>query len=163
MDTDETMYHATPQTQGRIAHETIDNKSACNRVDDILALPVYSERYGLMGKIDIYKRKEKKLIERKYKLKQIYQGQIYQLWAQMLCLQEMGYEVETLAFYEMSTNKTISVTIPTEEELQQFKTFLQHFRSFDPASTHFSINPNKCAHCVYCNLCDKTSENNVYT
>lgn len=65
-----------------------------------------------MGKIDVYKRKEKKLIERKYQLKQIFQGQIYQLWAQMLCLREMGEEVESLAFYETSTNKTIPVAMP---------------------------------------------------
>ena len=47
-----------------------------------------------MGKIDVYRAKDKYLVERKYQLRQIYQGQIYQLWAQMFCLQEMGYEVE---------------------------------------------------------------------
>ena len=26
METDETMYHATPQTQGRVAHESVDKK-----------------------------------------------------------------------------------------------------------------------------------------
>lgn len=71
MEADETMYHAAPQTKGKVAHETVDRKTASNRSDDILALPVYSEEYGLMGKIDVYKQKEKKLIERKYQLKQI--------------------------------------------------------------------------------------------
>lgn len=93
MESDETIYHATPQTIGRVAHATVDNKTASNRADDILSLPVYSEEYGLMGKIDVYKRKEKKLIERKYQLKQIFQGQIYQLWAQMFCLQRNLMEV----------------------------------------------------------------------
>lgn len=163
METDETMYHATPQTKGRAAHETVDNKTASNRADDILSLPVYSEVYGLMGKIDIYKLKEKKLIERKYQLKQIFLGQIYQLWGQMLCLQEMGYEVKSLAFYETSTNKMISVAIPTENDLLKFKMFLHRFRTFNPDTTSFTINHNKCIHCVYCNLCDKTTEDNVYT
>lgn len=163
MESDETMYHATPQTRGKIAHESVDKKTASNRADDILSLPVYSERFGLMGKIDVYKRKEKKLIERKYQLKQIFQGQIYQLWAQMLCLREMGYEVESLSFYEISTNKTIPVTMPTEPDILRFSTFIERFRAFDPAKTPFSINPNKCRHCVYCNLCDKTIEDNVYT
>lgn len=162
METDETMYHATPQTRGKSAHETIDNKTASNRSNDILSLPVYSEEYGLMGKIDVYKKKEKKLIERKYQLKQIFQGQIYQLWAQMFCLQEMGYDVETLAFYETSTNKMIPVAMPTEQEILSFKKFVQRFRSFEPSSTQFPINPNKCRHCVYCNLCDKTTQDNVY-
>ena len=49
METDETIYHATPQTQGRMAHATIDKKTASNRSDVILSLPVYSEEYGLMG------------------------------------------------------------------------------------------------------------------
>ncbi len=109
MESDESLYHATPQTRGKVVHKSVDNKTVSNRSNDILSLPVYSEEYGLMGKIDIYKKKEKKLIERKYQLKQIFQGQIYQLWAQMLCLREMGYEVESLAFYETSTNKTTSV------------------------------------------------------
>ncbi len=163
MESDETMYHATPQTQGRIAHETVDKKTASNRADDIISLPVYSEEYGLMGKIDIYKRKEKTLIERKYQLRQIYQGQIYQLWAQMLCLKEMGYEVESLAFYETSRNKMIPINMPSERDINTFKNFLACFRTFDPGSSIFSINHNKCQHCVYCNLCDKTNENNVYT
>lgn len=163
METDETMYHATPQTQGRIAHESVDKKTASNRANDILSLPVYSEEYGLMGKIDVYKVKEKKLIERKYQLKQIFQGHIYQLWAQMLCLREMGYDVESLAFYETSTNKTIPVAMPSETDIQKFKDFITHFRSFNPTTDSFTINPNKCSHCIYCNLCDKTSQDNVYT
>lgn len=163
MESDETMYHATPQTRGKAAHETVDNKTASNRADDILALPVYSEEYGLMGKIDIYKRSEKKLIERKYQLKQIFQGQVYQLWAQMLCMEEMGYDVDSIAFYESSTNKMIPVAMPTDMDLQQFRTFILKFRSFDPSSTPFPINTNKCRHCIYCNLCDKTVEDNVYT
>lgn len=163
MDTDEGQYKATPQVKGKVAHQTTDFKTASNRADDILALPVYSEEYGLMGKIDLYKRKEKKLIERKYQLKQIFQGQIYQLWAQMLCLEEMGYEVESLAFYETSTNRMIPMAMPTIQDIEEFQNFIQRFRSFDPSSTTFIINPNKCRHCVYCNLCDKTTEDNVYS
>lgn len=135
MDTDEGQYKAAPQIQGKVAHLSIDKKTASNRSDDVFSLPVYSEEYGLMGKIDVYKRKEKKLIERKYQLKQIYQGQIYQLWAQMLCLTEMGEEVESLAFYETSTNKMIPVEMPTEEDLQRFKDFLHSFRTYNPECT----------------------------
>ena len=105
----------------------------------------------------------KKLIERKYQLKQIFQGHIYQLWAQMLCLREMGHNVESLAFYETSTNKTIPVAMPSETDIQKFKEFITRFRYFNPASDTFRINPNKCSHCIYCNLCDKTTQDNVYT
>ena len=162
METDEIMYHATPQTRGRSAHESVDKKTASNRADDILSLPVYSEEYGLMGKIDLYKRKIGKLIERKYQLKQIYQGQIYHLWAQMLCMKEMGYDVRERAFYEISTNKVIAVKMPNEEELSRFKRFIDSFSKYNQEETPSTINANKCRHCIYCNLCDKTFENNVY-
>lgn len=163
MDTDEGQYKAAPQVRGKAAHQTSDHKTASNRADDILSLPVYSDEYGLMGKIDVYKRKEKKLIERKYQLKQIFQGQIYQLWAQMLCLREMGEKVESLAFYETSANKMIPVAMPSEDDLLKFRDFLQRFRNFDPGTTSFCVNINKCRHCVYCNLCDKAIDDNVYT
>ena len=77
MDTDEGMYHATPQIRGRMAHETVDKKTACNRKDCMLSFPVFSEKYKLMGKIDVYSSDKKLLIERKYQLKQIFQGHIY--------------------------------------------------------------------------------------
>lgn len=161
MESDEGLYHATPQTRGKIAHETIDKKKASNRADDLQALPILSEKYGLMGKIDIYKGKEQKLIERKYSLKQIFQGQIYQLWAQYLCMMEMGYTIQSLAFYEISTNKMIPVRLPTEEDMKGFESCLERFRSYDPTAP-MATNINKCRHCIYCNICDKTEDENVY-
>jgi CRISPR-associated protein Cas4 len=74
---------------------------------------------------------------------------------------EMGYDVETLAFYEISTNNMISVSLPTEEELAQFRLFIQSYKYYDPSSP-LRVNHNKCTHCIYCSLCDKTDENNVY-
>lgn len=161
MDTDEILYHAKPQTRGKIAHETVDNKTASNRKDDLLSLPVYSGQYKLMGKVDVYRKREKLLIERKYQMKQIFQGQIYQLWAQYFCLLEMGYEVERMAFYETSTNKMIPVALPNSEETSHFSDFIDRYHRFNPAD-NIHINPNKCRHCIYCNLCDKTEEENVY-
>lgn len=160
-NTDESLYHAVPQIRGRIVHETVDNKKASTHKDSIEAMTVYSEKYGIAGKIDVFKVKEHLLIERKYQLKRIFQGQLYQLWAQMLCLEEMGYCVEKLAFYETSTKKTIAVNKPTDEEMRSFEKFLVSFRSYDPL-VPFYQNLNKCRHCIYCSLCDKTEEDNVY-
>lgn len=161
MDTDEGLYHATPQTQGKIAHEPIDKKKSSNRRGDLLSLPIYSTRYKLMGKVDMYRQDEKLLTERKYQLKNIYQGQIYQLWAQYFCLIEMGYEVERIAFYEISTNKMIPIALPNERDITDFAAFIEKFYQFNPTDTLIT-NPNKCRHCIYCNLCDKTEEENVY-
>lgn len=161
MSMDEGMYHAVPQTKGKIAHATTDKKTGATRADIILALPIYSERFLLMGKIDVYRCNEKKLIERKYRLNQIYQGQIYQLWAQMFCLQEMGYIVDSIAFYEISTNKMIPIEKPTKSQEKEFEAFIEHFVNYNP-SLPISVNTNKCTHCIYCNLCDKTDVENVY-
>lgn len=160
--TDEDLYYATPQVKGSLAHEPTDSKSGSTRKDVILSLPVFSEKYHLMGKIDVYRQGERKLIERKYQLSKIYRGQIYQLWAQYFCMKEMGYDVEALAFYEISTNKMIPIPLPTQEDQMEFEKFLSLFLLYDP-SAPMVTNPNKCSHCIYCNLCDKTEEENVYS
>ena len=54
MDTDESLFHATPQTRGRIAHKSIDNKSANNCKDNLISYPVYSAKIGLMGSIILF-------------------------------------------------------------------------------------------------------------
>ncbi len=162
-NTDEGLFHAAPQTIGKMSHETVDKKTGSNRSDYIFSLPIYSEEFGLMGKIDLYKSKDKTLIERKYQISRIFQGQIYQLWAQMLCLKEMHYEVEQLFIYEISKKQYHPIPMPTEEDIVSFRNFLDNFRSFDPSRSKFPINKNKCQHCIYCNLCDKTIDINVYT
>lgn len=161
MDTDEDLYHATPQTRGAAAHKSVDRKTASSKKDEILALPVFSEELGVMGKIDVYRSGERLLIERKYLLKQVFQGQIYQLWAQYFCMLEMGYDIEKLSFYEISTNRMIPVELPGCDGKTELVDFIARFRNYDPASP-LEANPNKCQHCIYCNLCDKTTTDNVY-
>ena len=161
-DSDKSTYQAIPQTRGSLAHSSVDGKIASHRKEDIMALSVYSEKYHLMGKIDLYRSDSKSLFERKYQLKQVFQGQIFQLWAQMFCLQEMGYPVSLLFFYEISTKKSIPVKLPDPNDIARFEAFLNSFRNFDPREP-FTVNPNKCMHCIYCNLCDKTETENVYS
>jgi CRISPR-associated protein Cas4 len=162
MEADEGLYHAVPQTRGRIAHESVDNKSASTRKTDILSMSVCSNELGVMGKIDLYRGATQCLIERKYQLKQIFRGQIYQLWAQYFCMIEMGYPVTSLAFYEISTNRMIPVELPGVRGRKELVRFIQRFKSYTPDS-EITINSNKCGHCIYCNLCDKTFTENVYT
>jgi len=163
MDADEDIYHATPQIQGRISHASVDNKQTGGGGNVISSLPVYSEKYRLTGKIDVYKKDRCQLIERKQQLKQIFRGQIYQLWAQMYCLTEMGYEVNELSFYEISTNRMIPVKLPTTEDEEEFSIFLQRFRAYNPEQDVTKANSNKCSHCIYNNLCYKTDVENVYS
>lgn len=158
---DEDLVHATPQTQGKAAHAAIDNKTYSSRKDELTSLPVFSNELGVMGKIDLYKGKEKSLIERKYQLNTIFQGQIYQLWTQYFCMTEMGYEVQNLSFYATSINKTYPVELPNEENKRELFNFIKRFRNYNP-SIEIHVNANKCAHCIYCNLCDKITTENVY-
>lgn len=162
VESDEGIYQATPQTRGRIAHESTDNKTYSTSKDNITALTVYSEYFGLVGKIDLYRKAQKLLVEKKFKLKKIYRGQLYQLWAQYFCMKEMGYEVENLAFYEISTNKMIPISMPGAQEKSELQEYIKRFLAFSP-EVSIDINPIKCSHCIYCNLCDKTDYNNVYT
>lgn len=162
MGGEEELIHATPQTQGKAAHAAIDEKSYSSRKDEITSLSVYSNELGVIGKIDLYKGKEKLLIERKYQLNTIYQGQIYQLWAQYFCMIEMGYEIDKLAFFATSTNTTFPVQIPTDENKRELHNFILRFKQYNPAEA-INVNINKCTHCIYCNLCDKIDTENVYT
>jgi len=163
MDTDEGMYKATPQIKGTLVHEGVDHKTSSTKKTDIFSIHVYSDTLGVFGKIDVYKTDKKQLIERKNNLKQIFRGQIYQLWAQYYCMIEMGYEVKSICFYEISTHKTINVPIPSEEDRTELVLFINKFRNYKPSEDVITVNPNKCSHCIYCNLCDKTDFNNVYT
>ena len=160
MEADEGLYHATPQLRGKMSHQSVDEKMS-NRKVDFLSLPVCSNKYRLFGRIDLLKTDKKQLIEKKYSLKQIFKGQIYQLWAQYFCLQEMGYEVEHLAFYEISTNKIFEVMLPTKAEEQEFPSFINLVHNYSPEDD-MHVNLNKCRHCIYCSMCDKTSVENVY-
>lgn len=162
VDTDKDVYHAKPQTRGKNAHEKVDIKNVSKNNDMIEALPIISHELEIYGKIDVYNVKAKSLIERKYALKNIYRGQYYQLWAQYFCMIEMGYDVDIVSFYEISTRKTITIEKPTNEDKEELKNFIRSYRNYD-LRTSITINPNKCSHCIYCSLCDKTNAENVYS
>ncbi len=163
MEADGDVYKAVPQTKGTIAHEGVDKKSGSTRKNRLMSMPVCCDELGISGRIDVFDLETRTLVERKNNLKQIFRGQIYQLWGQYFCMEEMGYEVARIAFYEISTNKFFDVQLPGEEGKRELAAFIARFKNYDPASTPFSINTNKCIHCIYCNLCDKTSTDNVYT
>ena len=89
MEADEDVYKALPQLAGTNAHIATDDQKSSTRKNDLMAMPICSDDLGIMGVIDIYKGEQRLLIERKNNLKQIFKGQIYQLWAQYLCMVEM--------------------------------------------------------------------------
>ena len=124
-------------------------------------MDVYSEALNIVGKIDIYKQDEKYLIERKRTIKALFKGHYYQVYAQYFCMLEMGYTIEKIAFHSLSDNKIYPVPLPSEEDKKELIAFIGKLEQYDP-STPVKINPNKCRHCIYSNLCDQTDDTNVY-
>ncbi len=146
-------YHDLPQQKGKLAHQSIDSKKYSTSKNVLQWLEVFSQKYGLIGKIDIYDLETKTLIERKRFIKKIYLGYKYQLWAQYLCMIEIWYEIKHLKFYSMKDNKSYPINLPTVQDIEKFEQFLEKYRKFDP-SKRKPTNPAKCKRCIYNRLCD---------
>lgn len=155
MGLDEKQYHDIPQTKGKHAHQSIDHATHNTSAHILLGTEVYSERYGLTGKIDMFDIKKGKLTERKRTIKTIYDGYKLQLYAQYFCLTEMGYEVKSLNFHSLTDNKNFPLPLPDAEITAWFEDHILKFTSYHP-SQDLVANPNKCRFCIYNNLCDKT-------
>jgi len=149
------LYQTTSQTKGKAAHKTVDTQSYTTSKNVLQGMEVYCEKYNIGGKIDTYDQEKYQLVERKKKIKVIYDGYYYQLYAQYHCLTEMGYEVKQLKFYSMDDNKSYPVKKPEEdpERQQGFETLIEQMHAFD-LDAPFEANKNKCDHCIYKNLCD---------
>ena len=78
-------------------------------------------------------------------------------------MEEMGYEVKSICFYEISSRKTIPIKMPTGTDIEKFENFLKIYRTYNPDNDRTPVNKSKCVHCIYCNLCDKAEEDNVYS
>jgi len=151
----ESIYHTTDQSEGKAAHKSVDTKTYTTSKKVLQTIEIHSYRFGLGGKIDTFDMDKKLLTERKKKIKVIYDGYIYQLYAQYHCLIDMGYEVESIRLYSMDDNKIYPIKLPSEDKSRQkqFEKLLQNIRSFD-LTKPFAINPNKCNRCVYRHMCD---------
>ena len=149
------MYHSAVQTKGLNAHKTVDNKTYSTSKNILQGIEVYSEKYKLCGKIDTFDQAKGLLVERKKKITTIYDGFIYQLYAQYFCLQEMGYHVKQIKLYSLDDNKSYSICLPKDDakRMQGFEQLLQDIANYQLTAT-FAANANKCRYCIYNNLCD---------
>lgn len=151
---DKKTFHHTPQIVGGEHHKTIDEGTYSTRKDVITGLMVYSEKYNLLGKIDIYDMSTKLLTERKYSISAIYLEYRYQLYSQYFAMTEMGYEVQYLKLYSVKDNRSYSINLPNETEQRKYEDLLYKIRNYS-LDTPFNPNPNKCKHCIYSTLCDQ--------
>ena len=152
---DSKMYQKDIQIRGKLAHSNIDQKKYSTRKEILQGLPIYSQKYSLCGRIDIFNQKTGILTERKKRVKKIYDGYIFQIYAQYYCLKEMGYNVTNLYIYCFDHNKKYPILLPEEspEMDQKFKELLKQFNRFRLEDS-FRPNIKKCNNCIYNNLCD---------
>lgn len=153
---DEEQFTDTPQRLGKYAHHSVDSGSYDTKKNHITGMMVYSQQFGLIGKIDQYFIESKKLVERKRKITTIYEGYKLQLYAQYFCLKEMGFLVERLTFHSMMDNKNYDIPVPDAPLEQWFADTLARIRSYQPSDA-VAVNEKKCRYCIYAALCDKTT------
>jgi CRISPR-associated protein Cas4 len=149
------MYHESPQTKGKLCHRRIEQGIYSTRIKYLQGTSVYSEKYRLAGKIDLYDIGAMTLIERKYKISKIYDGYRYQLYAQKLCLEEMGHLVLRMQIRSLADNRRYEIPVPDKYEWDKFEQLIAKVNDFSLIhDNNFKQNPNKCARCIYRELCD---------
>ena len=149
------LYQSTDQINGKAAHNTIDNQTYSGSAY-LQSLEVYCEKYNLIGKIDLYDKRNKQLIERKKKIIRIYDGYVFQLYAQYFAMIEMGYEVNGLLIRSVDDNKRYYVDMPADnpEMFQKFEKTIFEINNFQLDGFQ-QTNREKCNRCIYSPFCDR--------
>ena len=151
------LYHEAPQRKGSANHSAIDENRYSSRSSILTGITVYSEKYNLLGRIDIFDSSTGVLTERKYSVTAIYPGFRYQLYAQYFALTEMGYSVKQLRLHSQKDNRAYPIAIPAQNEIIEFEKVIEQLKRFSLQSP-FEKNLNKCRNCIYRELCDIYTE-----
>lgn len=152
----ENIYHENPQKQGKVVHDSIEKNQYSSASRYLQGTSVYSRKYHLLGKIDIFDTQKKSLIERKYKLKKLFDGHKYQLYAQYFCLTEMGIDVENLYIHSLSDNKRYAIPLPDHSEQTLFENIIKQMHEYSTVESVHEVNKKKCEMCIYRQLCHKS-------
>ncbi len=151
------VYQTTDQIRGKNSHHAIDNATYSTKKNTLQGISVYSEAYNFRGKIDIFDVDKSLLTERKRKITTIYDGYIFQVYAQYYALTEMGYNVTKIKLYSSSDNKGYNILLPSEnpEMDNKFKATIKAMHEFD-IENFVQTNHKKCEKCIYDPICDKS-------
>ncbi len=155
------IYQEQAQKEGILNHNSIETQKYSSKKNTLQWLSVFSENYKIAWKIDIFNKENWELTERKTQIfldekwkPKIYLWQKYQLWGQMICLEEMWYEVKTLFIYSLKDNKKYRIYKPSTKELLKFEEMLEKYKKFDLLKKNWKQNTQKCIRCIYRELCD---------
>lgn len=148
------VYQEVDQMRGTFIHESIDKSKYSTSKDVLQGVEVYTDKYKIIGKIDIYDGQKKALIERKNKITTIYDGYIFQLYAQYFAMREQGYQINSLSLYSYSDNKSYPIKLPEDDEemLLKFEKLMVDIATFD-LECFRQINNEKCKRCIYSEIC----------
>lgn len=152
-DIDVKAFQEVRQIKGTFAHSHIDSDS-WSKSEVICGLSVFSERFGIFGRIDKYYPDKKLIVESKNVIRNIYDGYIFQLYGQYFGMIECGYEVEQLALYSISDHKKYIVDLPENncEFLEKFEKTINEIRNFK-LDDFKQENCEKCNNCIYSEPC----------
>ena len=142
------------QLNGTQAHKNSDLATYSTKKSMLQGVSVYCEKYNLCGKIDTFDIETGILTERKKKIKTIYDGYVFQLYAQYFSLTEMGYTVNQLKLYSMDDNKSYAIRKPeySAEMFQKFEYLIDEIHRFSFEKFE-QTNISKCEKCIYEPLC----------
>jgi len=148
------LYHSPFQTEGLAVHASIENKTYSSKSKILQGIDVYCEQFNLCGKIDLFDVDKKTLIERKKKIKTIYDGYVFQLYAQYFALIEMDYDVQKIQLYSFDTNQTYPIKLPNQDHnmKDKFLKLINDIKNFNPDNFK-QDNKQKCEQCIYASLC----------
>lgn len=151
-------YKQKVQIAGTEAHATIDTKKYSSRSTVLQGIEVFSEKYNIVGKIDVFDKLTGRLTERKKNVKVIYDGYVFQVYAQYFALKEMGYAVKNIRIHDLTQNKNFEIPLPEDDNVMflKFEHVLNDIAGYDLFSTNFTPNISKCEKCIYSPLCDKS-------
>lgn len=154
VNTDKIQYQDEVQLNGAAKHEKCDNATYSTSKNMLQGISVFSEKYGLFGKIDQFDEKTGVLTERKKKIRTIYDGYVYQLYAQYFALQEMGFFINEMRLYSMDDNKVYLIAKPEQdnEHFRGFVRLIDDMRTFS-FDGFIQSNNSKCKQCIYEPLC----------
>jgi CRISPR-associated protein Cas4 len=154
----EAQYKQKPQVAGTEAHSAIDTKTYSTKANVLMGIEVYSEYYNIVGKIDVFDAENGVLTERKRSIKTIYDGYVFQVYAQYFALVEMGYAVHKIIIHDLVHNKNYSIPLPAADAnmFAKFEALIHDIKNYDLETLLFTPNIQKCTNCIYNQLCDKS-------
>jgi CRISPR-associated exonuclease Cas4 len=151
------VYRQKPQIAGEEAHKSIDEKTYSTKKSILMGLEIYSSKYNIVGKIDVFDVKKGILTERKREIKTIYDGYVFQVYGQYFGLTEMGYTVNKIIIHDLIHNKNHEIDLPEKnaETLGKFINLIDKINNYR-LEDDFEPTLSKCENCIYNQLCDKS-------